>query len=144
MVCGWFVVIYEAKKNCENILCNQQKALFHKIKQEWFFFKTKKTWNFSKIFFKTWRNRKVSEKYSLTVPENFWELFFSRHEWTGKYPRNILRKFEKISENFSFENMNELESFRKILFWKLESSGKLPRNILLRTWKYQKISEKSY
>ena len=141
----WLVCCYLwGKKKLWKYSLQSTKSLVPQDKTRMIFFKTKKTWNFSKIFFKTWRNRKVSEKYSLTVPENFWELFFSRHEWTGKYPRNILRKFEKISENFSFENMNELESFRKILFWKLESSGKLPRNILLRTWKYQKISEKSF
>ena len=110
----------EAKRFCENILCNQRKALFHKIKREWFFSKLKKTWNFSKIFFKTWRNRKVFEKYSLTVPEKFWEFFFSWHEWTGKFPRNILRKFQKISENFSFEDMKELETFPKSYFESLQ------------------------
>ena len=102
-------------KNCENILCNQQKALFHKIKQEWFFSKLKKPGIFPR--------------------------YSSKHEGTGKFPRNILWQFQKISENFSFQDMNERESFQEIF---LESSRKFPRIFLLKTWMNWKVSAKSY
>ena len=80
------------------------------------------------IRFKAWKFQKVSEKCSfknLEKPESFrenilcligekaWksylEIFLSKHDSTGKFPRNIL--FQKFSEKFSFEDMKEPESF---------------------------------
>ena len=79
------------------------------------------------IRFKAWKFQKVSEKCSfknMEKPESFrenilcligekaWksylEIFLSKNDSTGKFPRNIL--FQKFSEKFSFKDMKEPES----------------------------------